>query len=352
MEASVAFLGYVVRRARAVALLFATGVLPACAAPRAPIAGIEEASGVTMVDGDLYVVGDHEPGTYYRVRLAGLQPPRLRLEPDRLSRHLIAGGAYAADLESIHLLPDGRIAILSERLFSLLGETDVVAQYAPSLAEFGGRGLEGLAVRPLDDRRARVAVLWEGGYPDPERLPAPVAHLVCESALRPVILVHDLDPGATGVAVEGTAILALLELRVPMPEGVEPFAQRFRAPDLVWHRLHAGEAPDAWGFIVLLSSEYGSEPPPGAPEECPRSADDEPLRYCYKWLQRFDAEGEPFGDPFDLAGAFPPEIRDLNWEGMGWYEPGRSLVFVYDEKVAKRAIDPQEAFVLPLPEGW
>ena len=346
------FLGCALRRTQVVALLVATGIVPACASPRAPIVGIEEASGVTRIDGDLYVVGDHEPGTYYRVRLAGLEPPRLRLEPDRLSRHFIAGGEYAADLESIRLLPDGRVVILSERLFALLDEKEIVARYTPSLAEFGGRGLEGLAVRPLDDGRARVAVLWEGGYPDPDRLPPPVAHLVCESALRPVILVHDLDPGAIGVAVENGSILALLELQVPLPPGEEPFAQRFRAPDLVWHRLHEGEGPDAWGFIVLLSSEFGRKPDPGAPEECPRSANGAPLKYCYKWLQRFDARGDAIGDPFDLVGAFPPEIRDQNWEGMGWYEPGRSLVFVYDESVAKRAIDPQEAFVLPLPEGW
>ncbi|MGH2570323.1 MAG: hypothetical protein ACRDGR_03815, partial [bacterium] len=126
----------------------------------------------------------------------------------------------------------------------------------------------------------------------------------------------------------------------------------FRAPDLVWHRLREGEGPEAWGFIVLLSSEFGRKPDPGAPEECPRSANGKPLKYCYKWLQRFDSRGEAVGDPFDLAGAFPPEIRDQNWEGMGWYEPGRSLVFVYDEKIASRAIDPQEAVVLPLPEGW
>jgi hypothetical protein len=345
MEASLTF-------AARCTLPFAVGILPACAQIQLPIAGIEEASGVARIGDDLYVVGDHEPGTYYRVRLAGLEPPRLRLEPQRLSRHLIAGGSYAADLESIQQLPDGRIVLLSERLFALLDEKGIVARYGSSLAEFGGRGLEGIAVRPLEDGRARVAALWEGGYPDPHRLPAPVAPLVCESALRPVIVVHDLDPGATEVAVEGDSIRAQFDLRVPSPPGDEPFAQRFRAPDLVWHRLHAGEGADAWGFIVLLSSEFGREPRAGAPEECPRAAGGRPLQYCYKWLQRFTAAGEPLGDAFDLAGVLPPGIRDQNWEGMGWYEPGRSLVFVYDERLAKKAVDPQEAFVLPLPAGW
>jgi len=332
------------------ALLLLAVAVPACA-QEAPIPGIEEPSGVTKVGDELWIVGDHEPGTWYRVRLAGLSPPRLRLEPARMTRQSIAGGPYAADLESIHRLPDGRVAILSERLFALLDEEGIVAQYDATLAEFGGRGLEGLAVRELPGGRARVAVLWEGGYPDPDRLPAPVAETVCRRALRPVVVVHDLDAHAEGLRVEDDAVLAQLELRVPVPAGQEPFAQRFRAPDLVWHRLN-GDDEDSWGFIVLLSSEYGEKPPPGAAGECPETANGKPLKYCYKWLQRFTADGERFGPPFDLAAVLPTEIRGENWEGMGWYEPGRSLVFVYDEKLKSRALDPQEAFVLPLPDGW
>ncbi len=332
-------------------MLLATGALPACADPPPDaIVGIEEASGVARIDDELWIVGDHEPGTWYRMPLAGLEPPRLRLEPERLSRHFIAGARYAADLESINRLPDGRLVILSERLFSLLDEDGIVAEYDHSLAEFGGRGLEGLAVRALDDGRARIAVLWEGGYPDPDRLPVPVASLVCQRAFRPVVVIHDLDPGAVEVRVEEEAILAQFELKVPLPPGDEPFAQRFRAPDLVWHDLDDTGTP---GFIVLMSSGYGEKPGPGWPDECPEtSAKGKPLKYCYKWLQRFSLDGEPFGEPFNVADTFPDEIRHSNWEGMGWYDRGESLVFVYDEKLKRKALDPQEAFVLPLPDGW
>ena len=54
----------------------------------------------------------------------------------------------------------------------------------------------------------------------------------------------------------------------------------------------------------------------------------------------------------DLDPFFAEPIRGANWEGMGWFEPGRSLVFVYDERVAYRVLDPQEAVVVPLPDGW
>jgi hypothetical protein len=319
--------------------------------PAASIEGIEEASGVTRIGEDLYIVGDHEPGTYYRLPLAGTQPPRIRIDPARLTRLELAAGPYAADLESINVLPDGRIVILSERLFCLLDKEGIVAGYDHSMAEFGGRGLEGLAVRPLEGRRARVAVLWEGGYPDPDRLPAPVAPTVCQNALRPVVVIHDLDADATEVSVKGKRVVSQFELRVPLPPGDEPFAQRFRAPDLVWHQWEIG-AKQEWGFIVLLSSGYGQKPARGWPDECPESDGGKPLKYCYKWLQRFTDEGEPYGEPFDLADTWPKETRHENWEGMGWFEPGESLVFVYDEKLKKKAIDPQEAFVLPLPDGW
>lgn len=342
------------KRGSLAALLFAAGSVPACAdSSSEPIRGIEEASGVLKIDHELWIVGDHEPGTYYRVRLDGLEPPRLRLDPTRLSRHSIAAGPYGADLESINRLPDGRVVILSERLFTLLDADGIVASYDHSLAEFGGRGLEGLAVRDLDDGRARIAVLWEGGYPDPDRLPAPVAPMVCQGALRPVIVIHDLDAGATGVHVDDGKIVAQLELKVPLPPGDEPFAQRFRAPALVWRRLRDGGNEDSWGFIVLLSSGYGEKPPADWPDACPETtADGKPLRYCYKWLQRFTQDGEPFGEPFDLSEVVPAETRHSNWEGMGWYEPGESLVFVYDETLRRKALDPQEAFVLPLPDGW
>ncbi len=37
---------------------------------------------------------------------------------------------------------------------------------------------------------------------------------------------------------------------------------------------------------------------------------------------------------------------------MGWFEEGKSLVFVYDEKLEQKRVDPQQALVIPLPKGW
>jgi hypothetical protein len=230
--------------------------------------------------------------------------------------------------------------VLSEDLHALLDDRGIVAVY-DELTEKNGRGLEGLAVRDLGDGASRVAVVWDGGYPDGGGGGAQV----------PRIFVHDVPAGASGLKISPGNALAEVRLQLPLPAGAEPRAQRFRCPDLVWHRLR-GDDPESWGFIVLLSSGWAVPPAAGSAEECPKRDDGRPLRWCYKWLQRFDGSGRPVGDPYDLDPAFPPPIRLSNWEGLGWFEPERSLVLVYDESVAEKVLDPQEAIVVALPEGW
>jgi hypothetical protein len=322
----------------------------AVAPAKGPVPGIEEASGLVRLGDDLLVVGDHEPDTYYRVKLEAGESGRIRLSPERLERHRVGPGAFAADLEAIGVLADGRLVVLSERAAALLDARGLVAGYGREVVELGGRGVEGVAVRALPGATSRVAVLWEGGYPEVAVLPAALREHAQGVAMLPLIVVHDLPAGAHDVEVGAEA--RLVELDVPLPPGEEPTAQRFRAPDLVWHRLRSDD-PESWGFIVLLSSGWAVPPAPGSIEECGKTGPDgRPLRWCHKWLQRFTADGAPFGGPFDLESALPEPLRTVNWEGLSWFEPERSLVLVYDEKVAARAVDPQEAVVVPLPEGW
>ncbi len=40
--------------------------------------------------------------------------------------------------------------------------------------------------------------------------------------------------------------------------------------------------------------------------------------------------------------------ENVNWEGMGWFEEGKSLVIIYDAKPK----DPPFAFVIEIPEEW
>jgi len=322
--------------------------------PAPPIAGVEEASGVLRSGDRLLIVGDHEPGTYYSYPAddAPLDAPRrLPLDPALLERHRLAAGPYALDLEAIDVLADGRTVILSERLSALFDEEGFVTIYGRALAEFGGRGFEGLSVRPLPDGSSRVAILWEGGYPEPADLPPAVRTQMCEQALRPRVLIHDLPAGARNLRVRGDTVIGDVELKVPLPAGAEPQAQRFRAPDLVWHRWTMDGEP-RWGFIALISSGWAVLPTSDSEEECPKAEDGAPLRWCYKWLQRFTIDGEPWGEPFDLDDVLPVETRSANWEGLGWWEPGRALVLIYDERIARRRVNPQEAFLLPLPDGW
>jgi hypothetical protein len=340
------------------AALAALSASSASAGGSHPITGIPEASGVARVEDRLLIAGDHEPGTYYSLPLSddalenARTAGRIHLNPDRLKRHVLAAGPYAIDLEAIDVLADDRIVVVSERLSALLDDDGIVANYGGQIAELGGRGLEGVSVRRLPDGGSRVAVLWEGGYPDTVRVPPALREIVCARSLLPLIVVHDIAPGASNVMLEGSEDVKATALRVPRPPGEEPYAQRFRAPDLVWHELHQVDDEPVWGFIVLLSSGYSAKPKPGTKEECPKSAKGKPLRWCYKWLQRFTLGGEPYGEPHDLEGDFPEPLRHVNWEGMSWFERGASLVFVYDESLDDKALDPQEAFVMRLPEGW
>jgi hypothetical protein len=140
------------------------------------------------------------------------------------------------------------------------------------------------------------------------------------------VVVHEVPAGA--LEVDASRERHLL-LRVPHPEGEEPAAQRFRVPDLVWHRQG-----DAWGFIALLSSENAE----GA------------KHYAYHWLLRFDAEGAPVGDPLDLDALVPdPSLRRRNWEGLGWFEEGARLVAVYENEPGDAVF---YAFVVDLPAEW
>jgi hypothetical protein len=325
---------------------------PVRAASQAPILGIEEPSGVARHGERLFIVGDEEPGTYYTYPVDGTETGRIPLRPDRLERHEIAAGPYALDLEAIDILADGRTAIVSERLGAILDEKGFVSTYRGSLSEFGGRGLEGLAVLELPGGSSRVAVLWEGGYPDDERLPEGVKDVVSKRSIRPHVVIHDVPSGAGQIDIRKKNVWTEFELEVPLPVGREPEAQRFRAPDLVWHEWRIGDQ-ETQGLIVLLSSGYSVKPEEGSVEECRKIRDSgKPRKFCYKVLQRYTLHGKPWGDPYDLELALPEVTSEANWEGMGWFEPGKSLVFVYDEKLAERIVDPQEAFVLPLPEGW
>ena len=313
-------------------------------------AGVEECSGVYR-DGDrLYLVGDDVPGVYYEYPLDGEPTGRVPLHPELLTPRPLQAGPYAMDLESVGRLADGRIVILSEKLSALLDVDGLVATYGREFTEFGGRGLEGLAIRRLPDGKSRVAVLWEGGYPEETSLPIAVRDRVCFQSTRPTVLIHDLEPDVRDRSVRSKN-WERFELRVPEPDGVEPTAQRFRAPDLVWHRL-MDDGVARWGLIVLMSSGAARLAESGSPEECSKTVDGAPARHCYRWIQRFTLDGDPYGDPFDLESVLDEEMLVLNWEGMAWFVEGESLVFVYDEKLAERRVDPQECFVLPLPEDW
>ncbi len=311
------------------------------------LTGIQEASGVVRRGNQLLIVGDEDAGTYYLYTLPEEEGPAYRLTPESLEKVVWRDVHLAIDQESIEVLADGRVVILSERLRGLFAEEGVVSEYHGKLSDFGNRGLEGVAVREMLNGHSRVAVLWEGGYPVFGMVPGEIRDDVGRTSLSPVIVVHDLDPDVVGQGVFRPGTHDEIRLRVPNPPGEEPQAQRFRAPDFVWHEINSGDS-ESWGFIVLLSSGYSLPPAPGSPEDCGSDSESRPIRYCFKWLQQFDREGRPVGKPLDLDKVFPPELAGENWEGMDWFEAGRSLVLVHEADADETGV----AFVVELPENW
>ena len=297
----------------------------------APPAAITEASGVTLWNGDLCVVDDSVSGAYFRAPLSGkVNGPLIRLNDLGPVKVELPKVGLLVDIEGIERLADGRIVLLSERLRSLVGEDGLIVEYDYPLTEIGRRGLEGVAVRPLEDGSSRIAVLWEGGYPDVGSLQAQVESRLGPGPFRPYVFVHDLKPGAVAGRVRMEQGVGAFELEVPRPEGIEPEAQRFRAPDLVWHRLR--DKGGEWGFIVLITSQNAVPEP----------------EFLFHWLQRYDGAGGRIGEPLDLGKLLPPHVARANWEGLCWYEAGKKLLLVHE---ASRDL-PAHVYILDLPRDW
>lgn len=298
------------------------------------IAGLDPelvgASGIVRQGNTLLIAADKVPGVYFQYDLEDEKGPAIPLQLQKLHCKIIPQADLSLDLEGINILADGRIVVLSEALFALINEKGIVAQYPDSFTEFGGLGLEGVAARPNPDESSAVAVVWEGGYPEPEKIPFQIKEAVRKIAFNPLILLNRIPKNENLQHLRNTD-LTIVELQVARPEGTEPEAQRFRAPDLVWYNMGTVDAPN-WGFIVLLSSLNRAEP----------------AEYKYLWLQRFDMQGKSVGEPFDLKKILPDELKPLNWEGLGWFEPGKSLVMTYDNL----GEESPEAYVIDLPKGW
>jgi hypothetical protein len=313
---------------------------------------VEEVSGITRFGDSLLMVSDSDPGAYYKFQLGGdpgkfISDKKGRIifvDPKRVEKVAIPQADLALDLESIDVLADGRVVVLSERLRSLIGENGLVREYDNQLAEFGNIGLEGLAIVKAEDGSSCIAVLWEGGYPAYNDVPVQLQNHVGILPLRPVIWTHKLEKGASGfrkVKKNDTEHKVRdFELEVPIIDDRElcaqrePYAQRFRAPDLVWYK-HGPKAED-WEFIVLLSSN-------DAPVK-----NGEKKKFQHQWLQRFSTNGKPIGKHLDLDEYVPDDLEGSNWEGLSWFEPGKSLVVMHD----KNPETPSPAVIIDLPQEW
>ena len=311
------------------ALLCCCALFGSCALPSALT--LDEASGVVKCDDALLIVDDFYPGAYFRLPLEGDAGPILKLNPSRIERVDLSAADYVQDLEGIEILGDGRIVVLSERQHALFSESGMVAQYDNLLAEIGGRGLEGIAVKRMPEGDSRIAVVWEGGYMQPEIAGGNAKGLDEQKALKPIIMIHDLPRGKEKCRVPTESSRLMTGIELPLPDGTEPKAQRFRIPDLVWCKLGTADT-EKEGFILLLSSMSGTD----------RTA------FQYHWLQRYSLNGSPVGDPLDLDAVAPERLKGVNWEGLAWFEEGKSLVLIHERGLC----DATYAFVIQIPDEW
>jgi hypothetical protein len=298
------------------------------------LAGSQEfigASGITRHGSDLLIVWDKGPGAYYRYPLRELpKGPLIPIDVSLLQPVPLAGASLSLDLEGVDVLADGRVVAVSESLSALVSEKESVAQYGGPFSELAGIGIEGIAVRHLEGEVSRVAVVWEGGYPEHDKVPFQLRGMISKAALKPVMLIHDIRPNEICGKIRMNE-MNQIELKVPVPKGEEPLAQRYRVPDLVWHKWkHQGI--EEWGFIALLSSRNLAQT----------------QEYLYDELLRFNIQGEPVGKVIDLNELLPKELHGLNWEGLGWYEEGKSVVLIYDNSRDQKPF----AYVVNLPEDW
>ena len=275
------------------------------------------ASGIARAGSDLVIVGDDTPAMLFRYRMqaddwpSGDGPLLAEIEISWVSVERF-GGTGAVDLEGVDVLQDGRIVVLSETLKALIARDSLVSIYPDPMGEIGGRGMEGVAVRG----DGQVAGLWEGGYFSPEYLPTWIAGAgkIQGGPMKALLCVHALPADAeTEVCRRGDGVVVL---QVP---ATPDSTQAFRATDLVW-----GE--DGQSIIVLLSSTNAGT-----------------SVFRYKWLQRFSTSGAAIGDPINLcaSGYLPDRVRSGkagNFEGLGWFEPGKSLVLINDYSGAATAV--------------
>lgn len=288
------------------------------AAPR--VETVSEISGIARSGSRLLMVGDDTPDRYFVYDLTravvspGTGPFLGEFPVDAAAVTAMSLTTRTSDLEGVATM-DGITLMVSEAMSALVVSDRVVAQYPATLAPFGNRGLEGVAMRRHSDTSAMVAVLWEGGYPERGDLPRQLAiPAVLERSLRPVVCVHELPLSALGARAPMEPCSKaedLVELDVPVaPDSL----QGFRAPDLVW-------MPDGSGFLVLLSSQNATTA--------------HRVEYKYKWLQRFDRSGHRAGAALNLCDILPFSVRSGrsgNVEGMTWFEEGRSVALINDTR--------------------
>ncbi len=303
--------------------------LATCAGAFAQKDQIVEASGVARNGEFLYIVDDSVGGICFRVRLRAVMPPMLSVNALSPERVKLAGGRLATDLEGITFLGDGRLATISERTRTMIGEDDIIAEYDAPFAEFAKRGMEGIAARTVGDEGSRVAAVWEGGYPDFPSVPVPLRAWVGRRAIAPFVIVHDIRKNAANLRIRLPDAIAAFEVAVPLPVGREPLAQRFRVSDIAWTRLGAG---DEWGLILLMSSQNAGDA----------------IAYQHHWLQRFNLKGQPVGRHIDIDAVASGPSRGANWEGLSWFEPGTKLVVVHE---ADPNLEPH-ALIVDLPRDW
>ncbi len=297
-------------------------------------------------------------------------------------------------------------ALIVEKFEDSKKSISSVIKYHEKLGEVGGRGLEGLAARTSNNGTTYVAALWEGGYFTAKDLPVNIegsggllSQPLIEPASKPLIFIHEIEskkPQKFKTAKPKHPV-NYIKLKPPtdIPGSNFDDVDRYRATDLVWHKkgfiallgsrskdgelkpirkrykntilvyfdiggdpvLREGQTkPDAYNIkeniIIKSFTKKNGESLVGTDGKNLVGKDGKSLYIEWDEVVKIGMDGLEGMIPEDDKKLINKKWADLiykNWEGMDWYEEGKSLILVYDDNNEEKV---PSALVINIPEEW
>ncbi len=266
---------------------------------------VKQASGIAYHNDTLYIVGNDNTNNHRIFKYA------LNLNPSRLGKFSLKPAIdnvnfpQATDLEGIAFFNNHPV-VLSENSSKIYATDRILVDYynykSPQAQEYENDiGLEGLAIKQINDSISMIATLWEGGSKRKRR------H-------DPFILIHSLKDSLQEVFIASDSSVqehlfyqdSLLK-KLGLPAPVKGKGLALRAPELLWYGR---------SLIMLVGVDH-------------------PNHFGKKWLCKVDSTENRYEISECCKLGADDKLGDevhLNWEGMTWVDDThRKILLVADE---------------------